>query len=195
MGSSLKGRCYNPQLLKDWLKENSASWPSDTAAQAHIQYLDGSPSVIQRNAASSIGFNPLIHRLFEISLVHLFCVLVDSHSACLKYPEPTTGSTAMYPADAGVYGLTGTTTSVRTSYWRANSFCPAGSSGSRLTAASEPSSRHALNHHAIGHLSLRNNAATRHRPLRRHRGSELIADQREYYSGEPIVQVSESSRS
>ena len=47
----LEGRCYNPQLLKDWLKENSASWPSDTAAQAHIQYLDGSPS----------AFNVMLH--------------------------------------------------------------------------------------------------------------------------------------
>jgi outer membrane translocation and assembly module TamA len=47
----LEGRCYNPQLLKDWFKENAASWPSDAAAQAHIEYLGGSPS----------AFNVMLH--------------------------------------------------------------------------------------------------------------------------------------
>ncbi len=40
----LGGRLYNSQLLKDWLKENSASWPSNAAAQAHIEYFGGYPS-------------------------------------------------------------------------------------------------------------------------------------------------------
>ncbi len=49
--TELEGRLYNPKLLKDWLKKNSADWPPETASQAHIEYLGQDPS----------AFNVLLH--------------------------------------------------------------------------------------------------------------------------------------
>lgn len=47
----LEGRLYSPHLLKDWLKQNTASWPPAAASQAHIEYIAGSRS----------AFNVLLH--------------------------------------------------------------------------------------------------------------------------------------
>ena len=34
----LQGKRYNSQLLREWLKTNSAVWPSDTAKQVFTSY-------------------------------------------------------------------------------------------------------------------------------------------------------------
>lgn len=49
--TELEGRLYDPKLLKEWLKKNSADWPPETASQAHIEYLGQDPS----------AFNILLH--------------------------------------------------------------------------------------------------------------------------------------
>lgn len=49
--TELEGRLYNPKLLKEWLKKNSAAWPPETVSQAHIEYLGQEPS----------AFNVLLH--------------------------------------------------------------------------------------------------------------------------------------
>ncbi|MGA8740602.1 MAG: POTRA domain-containing protein, partial [Terracidiphilus sp.] len=42
----LEGKRYNPHLIKEWLKRNSASWPGAAADQAYISLIyAGSPSV------------------------------------------------------------------------------------------------------------------------------------------------------
>ena len=41
--SELKGKRYNSQLLRDWLKRNLASWPPEAASQAYIVPIGGPP--------------------------------------------------------------------------------------------------------------------------------------------------------
>jgi len=47
----IEGKRYNPQILKDWLKRNEASWPPEAAAQAYISPFCDSDS----------AFNVLLH--------------------------------------------------------------------------------------------------------------------------------------